>query len=325
MVTLQRILCAVEMRLDDINVLACACVMARTFRARVDTLLVREGHAPPTTAGSRAERPGDIDAGREAELLFAELLASTPGSPTPDTLLGGDAASILKRAADSSADLIVLGSRPPPVDVERVTTLAYELSRSAPCPVMTVPTPTRTVSLSRILLPVDFSAATGRAVEWTAAPAEQFSAHVHVLHAVGSSALRGATVRRGVSVRTSLTRAETKLAEIEQRLRTLGIKSESSIVEQGTTHAILACRQRLDSDLIVMGVHHHPSARDQSERGVAPGMVATIRCRATVPVLSMSTPESEDRFVLSDPMAANMGLTQSQALSAGSPHVAAEA
>jgi nucleotide-binding universal stress UspA family protein len=300
------------MRLDDIHVLTSACVMARTFGARLDTLLVRDGHGPPTSASEQPERAHEPDAGREAELLFAELLASTPGSRLTDTVVGGEPRSILERAKASGSDFIVLGSQGLcAVRPERMAGRAEELSRAAPCPVMTVPATTQTLSIRRILLPVDFSTATGRAVEWASTLAQRFSATVHVLHAVGSSALRGAPVRRGESVRPSPDRARAKLDEIEALLRAAKITCESSIAERGTTHAILAGRDLHESDLIVMGVHEHGG-----DRTALSSMVATIRGRAPVPVLSMTTPDAEGRFALDDPLPAGEGSRPGEAMSA---------
>jgi universal stress protein A len=311
MLTIQRILCAVEMRLDDINVLASACALARPFRARVDTLLVRDGHEPPTSTTARPERPVELDTGREAELLFAELLASTPGSRVAETLDGGEPSAILQRSEECASDLIVLGLRHLyAIGPEQVGALADELSRRASCAVMTVPAITGAPAITRILLPVDFSVATGRAVEWAAELAQRFSAAVHVLHAVGSTALR-ATARGREPLRTTLERARGRLEEIEQRLRAATVSCDSSIAERGTAHAILACRTRLNSDLIIMGVHDHGRVREP-----APGMVATIRCSAPVPVLSMSTPDSEGRLVLEEPNE-GVNFNQGQAMGAG--------
>jgi nucleotide-binding universal stress UspA family protein len=308
MPTLERILCAVEMRLDDINVLASACALARPFRARVDTLLVRDGHGPPTSTSARSERVEELDTGRQAELLFAELLASTPGSRIPDMLVGDEPRAILERSEACGSDLIVLGLRHlAAVAPERVGALAGELSRRAPCPVMTVPAATDPASITRILLPVDFSAATGRAVEWATALAQRFSATVHVLHAVGSTALREPRAHGRETLSTALARARGRVQEIERRLRAATVSCESSIAERGTTHAILESCARLDSDLIVMGVHHHGA-----EHEPASGMVATIRYRASVPVLSIRTPDSEERLGLDD-LTRSMDISENQA------------
>jgi len=299
------------MRLDDIHVLTSACVMARTFGARLDTLLVRDGHGPPT-ASEPSERRHEPDARREAELLFAELLASTPGSRLADTVVGGEPRAILEHAKACDADFIVLGSQGLcAVEPERVAERAEELSRAAPCPVMTVPVTTQMLSIRRILLPVDFSAATGRAVEWAMTLAQRFSATVHVVHAVGSTALREAPVRRGESVRPGPDGVRGKLDEIEALLRAATVTCESSIVERGTTHAILAARDRHESDLIVMGVHDHGS--DQTAMS---GMVATIRERAPAPVLSMTTPNAERRFAVDPAFPEGKGSRQAEAMSA---------
>jgi nucleotide-binding universal stress UspA family protein len=306
MPSIQRILCAVDMSPSDVNVLAYASVMARPFRARVTPFLLRDDEGP---SGKDQDQPAELDTRRRAELLCAELLGSVPGRRGP-ALVRTEPRDILERSGECDSDLIVLGLRVPSDAPQRRATLVDELVRRASCPVLTVPPGVRPTSVSRILLPVDFSAGTERAVEWASTLARRLSASVHVLHAVGSTALRGTPVHRGVSAPTSFDHALAKLAEIERRLRAAGLKCESSIAEQGTTHAILACQARERSDLVVMGVHHR-----HHDQAAATGMAASIRRRAAVPVFSMTTPDTEAVGVLGRP-SEDIRSMPSQALSA---------
>jgi nucleotide-binding universal stress UspA family protein len=311
MLTIQRILCAVEMTRDDVNVVACASAIGRSFQARVQPLLMREGRAPATARSTRAEPAYELDTEREAELVFAEWLASTPGSRVPAEV-NREPDVILARSDECEADLIVVGAGAPSAAPPRRASLADELVRCAPCPVLTVPLARQPARVSRILLPVDFSSGTERAVEWAATLAQRFAASVHVLHAVGSSALRAAPVRRGQSMPTGSGHALARVAEIEERLRALGVSSKSTVAEQGTTHAILACRERESCDFIVMGVHHH-----RHEQAAVEGMAAALRRRVSVPVFSMTTPSLDQPFVLSTPREDTAGSTRSEAMSAG--------
>lgn len=296
MLGIQRILCAVELALDDVNVLACACVMARPFRAQVSSFLVREGHASPVGTSTRPRATG-LDAEREAELLFAELSSAAPRERVTGR---EEPRGILERSKECDSDLIVLGARKAASPFQRPAGLADELVRRANCPVVTVPRLEAPASVTRILLPVDFSPGTARTVEWACMLARGFSASVHLLHAVGSSALRGAPVRRGVSIPNDFGLAAAKLAEIERQFCAVGVSCASTIAEQGTLPAILACRERESSDFIVMGVHHH---RDQ--RAAATGIASAIRRRVPVPVFSIAAPAAEASIALENPSLAS--------------------
>ena len=321
MLNVQRVLCAVQLRLDEIDVLSHACALASPFRARVDALLVRPDQVRPShSAGARAQLTPELDAAHEAELLFAALLSGKDTLQLKAKLVSSDSRAILAQSAECNSDLIVLAARRTLRSHEQRPALSDELGRSTGCPILTVPVATGTSSVTRILLPVDFSPATARAVEWATLLAHRFSATVRVLHAVGSTALRSEAPRHGETVQTSFARAHTMLEEVEQRLRSNGVTCETTIAEQGTTHAILACREREESDLIVMGMHPH-----DNERTASSGMVSSIRRRATVPVLSIMTPETEDRLTLSDPVRDNVTWMHRPVFSAGLRHAVASA
>ncbi|HSU38597.1 MAG TPA: universal stress protein [Polyangiaceae bacterium] len=321
MLNVQRILCAVQLRLDEIEVLSHACAIASPFHARVDALLVRPDEVRPSRSdGARAQLTPELDASHEAELLFATLLSGKDTIRVKGRVVSSDPHAILAQSAECNSDLIVVAARRTLASQEQRPALSDELGRSTGCPILTVPLASGASSVTRILLPVDFSPATARAVEWATLLAHRFSATVRVLHAVGSAALRSEPPRHGETVQTSFTRAHAMIEEVEQRLRQNGVTCETTIAEQGTTHAILACREREESDLIVMGMHPH-----ENERTASSGMVSSIRRRATVPVLSIMTPEAEDRMTLSDPVRDNVTWMHRPAPSAGMRHAVASA
>jgi nucleotide-binding universal stress UspA family protein len=307
-------LCAVER--DEVDILSRACAIARAFGARIDALLLQPGAMQPTRSTTvRVDGAPEPDAEREAALLFAALVRSTDTERVEPQVIGSAQHAVLAHSVECNADLIVLGARQTLAHFAPRPSLADEVARSTTRPVLTVPSGQGPLSVRRILLPVDFSPATARAVEWAFLMAFGFSATIQVLHAVGSAALRGEPVRRGASVGHGFGRAEIMLGEIEERLRSRGVACETAIAEQGTTHAILACLERAECDLIVMGTHHH-----ESEAAAASGVVSSIRRRTSVPVLSITTPASEKTSILDEPARDAPGVGQGHALRAGVAH-----
>src|SRR4029079_11210405 len=108
----QRVLCAVQLRLDEIDVLSHACALASPFRARVDALLVRPDQVRPShSAGARAQLTPELDAAHEAELLFAALLSGKDTLQLKAKLVSSDSRAILAQSAECNSDLIVLAAR----------------------------------------------------------------------------------------------------------------------------------------------------------------------------------------------------------------------
>jgi len=291
MAEIQRILCALDAQHGAEGVLACACAIARSFGARVDAVHVRqraEANAVQPFAAQGPVLQGWLAAHAVEGRLNALVAALDPDLPVPLRIISGrPEAAILDQSSVHGSDLIVLGSRRPLSLSRAAGGLADEVASRATCPVLTVPTGTTVGSLSRILLPVDFSQATERAVEWALTLARRFGSSVHVVHAVGG----GSPPVRSISKRdpgNEFTLGHALVYRTEQRFRSVGVSATSSLVESAALHAIVRFRESETSDLVVMGMHDH-----EPRRWSAAGTVASVRDRVSVPVLSVMTPESE--------------------------------
>lgn len=98
------------------------------------------------------------------------------------------AAAILDYASENDADLIVMGTHGRR-GLRRLLlgSVAEEVVRLAPCPVLTVPERTEggpATHVDRILVPVDFSSHATLALAYAAEFASLFAADMHVLHVV---------------------------------------------------------------------------------------------------------------------------------------------
>jgi nucleotide-binding universal stress UspA family protein len=144
------------------------------------------------------------------------------------------------------------------------------------------------LKIQKILLPTDFSAPAGLALQWASDLARQFQATLLLLHVVPPSAyplhhigqLRGFPDLRD----ELLKRCRDELQVIAQQS---GIASVEARVVEGLPHAeILDAAVRDRIDLIVMATHGHTGLKHVLLGSVTERVVRT----ATVPVLTVRGP-----------------------------------
>lgn len=146
------------------------------------------------------------------------------------------------------------------------------------------------LTISRILVPVDFSAHAQHALRYAIALASRFDASLHLLHVVEDPVTTGALSPEGVM--TDLTELRRELiAHADERLLVLRGQAERAQVPVVTSArlgltatTILEYARALDIDLIVMGTHGrtgmaHLILGSVAERVVrqAPCPVLTVR------------------------------------------------
>jgi len=146
--------------------------------------------------------PGTAQDIREARLMTIEQIAVVPElyrvACEPLVVRGRPSTAIRNAAAAHGADLIVAGSRcgAPRLDPRRTI---GRLMRDAPCPILFVRRKAA-VPYARILVPVDLSDASERALQSTVSLGLADRAHVTVLHAFtapGKSRLYASGISRG--------------------------------------------------------------------------------------------------------------------------------
>jgi nucleotide-binding universal stress UspA family protein len=296
--------------------------LARCFDA---TLLVLHV-ADVVTTGIGAEGGRFVDAQRDAEeaarrrvdALLTEEDRRAFGAMAVAIASILPAETIVGHARTADADVIVLGTHGRSGIVHLLGgSVAEEVVRTAPCPVLTVKcarrdlmlgdlpgdpnrmTPDLRVALSRILVPTDFSETSAAAVRYGVAVARALDAKLHVLHVeprhdletmvegelVVEKSLEGMGAANPPQnaarelLGTILTEQERTDVQAEYVLRASG---------QGGPHVeIVQYAQERGIDLIVMGTHGRSGVAHMLMGSVAEKVVRKAPC----PVLTVRQPE----------------------------------
>ncbi len=140
-------------------------------------------------------------------------------------------------------------------------------------------------SVKTILVLVDFSEVTVKALEWTKQMAAAFQSRVVLLH-VASPDLEMAGRESAISHDPSARISRTLMAELEAlrlELTQLGI---DALAEQ--THGVLVAdaiakeSMRLNADLIVMGAHQHGALYHLIAGSISPKVLRKVHCPVLV-------------------------------------------
>ncbi len=200
----------------------------------------------------------------ESDRWLEETLAlDTSGVETRYAFVRGLAPApvLLDYARDNDIDLIVTGTRGRR-GVSRVLigSVAEEIVRHAPCPVLTVrPGATAVASVSRILVPIDFSSHSVRALRHALAVADMFGASLTLLHAVENRlhpAFYGVALQSAYDADPFLD--DKSIAQMKKVLAEAGGDEDAAefVVRAGVAPGvILDVAREHEVDLIVMGTH----------------------------------------------------------------------
>ncbi len=253
----RRILCALDVQRPAPAAASLAALIARKFEAELEALYVS---------------PGAFDAEAEARLeqLVASLDPAVAGNAR--VAFGAPSLRICERAAHRWSDLVVLGARArSDLGWQFRDDVVRDVSATTHYATLSVHDRDRAASIERILVPVDFGPATSRMVDWASAFALRFGAEVQLLHVVSRE--RSAP-RKG---------DRAALEMLERRLASRGVRVSSQILLAGNVAGgIEGYNEQSEFDLVVVGMGRL-EGRDRVTRGV----VATLRSRLSVPLLSV--------------------------------------
>jgi nucleotide-binding universal stress UspA family protein len=297
MIEFRTILCPVDLSERSRPALAHALALARRYEGRVTLLNVLPELPFIVSFPLSPDRPALDPATRQG--LWEELRAfagpAADQAPLEAVVVEGDPArTIVERARDMGADLVVMGTHGRS-GVERwvLGSVAEKVLRKAHCPVLTVPPSSRSAGegdprFRRILCPVDFSHPSLQGVKHALSLAEESKARLTLLHVVDWLPPRDA--RRG-------RRYDEYRAYVERdgrrRLQSL-VPSEArnwcepreEVVFGKPWREVLRRSAEEDADLVVMGVHGR-GALDLMLFGSTTQHVVRA---ATCPVLTIRTP-----------------------------------
>jgi nucleotide-binding universal stress UspA family protein len=267
-----RILCPVDFSPTSARALARAASLARTYGAALSIL-----HVIPVFDPSRPvlesplglEEPGRVFYPASRETVVAELRswAAAPAvvavSPAFVAEEGRPADVIVAQAAESGADLLVLGTHGR-TGFRRLLlgSVAETVLRTAPCPVLTVPPPDvdgadPAAPFMRVLCAVDFSSASLAALDLALAVAGQSHGCVTVLHVIERIDDGDPADARDEDLARDAARAAARGRErLHQVVRDRGLlpcEAEEVVAVNRAYREILQRAEALRADLIVMG------------------------------------------------------------------------
>ena len=266
MVTIDRILCPVDLSAFSHHALRHALALAEWYRARITIFHAYSGPRsvlPPLLADDSVLSP--IQAEEVAEEVRRFCGASINGYEHVEILARDGIATreIVELAEELPADLLVLGTHGR-TGFERLFlgSVTEKVLRSTTVPVMTIPPPTEggSTSYKTILCPLDFSRASMHACEYALSLAQEADARLILLHVIESVLGEAGAADMG----------HLRVSEYEQyleddamaRLKTmvpdqarLWSAPEERIAKGRAYQEILTVARDEGVDLIVMGVH----------------------------------------------------------------------
>ena len=234
--------------------------------------------APEAYAAARDLAVRDLD---DLKLKLNAAYGCTEGDDYRLHLLEGDVAeAILRCACQRHSDVIVLGTHGRSgVGKALMGSVAERIFRNSPIPVITIGPFARSdaaVSPKRILVPVDFSPASERAVHFALAlAAEEQGACVTLLHVVDPKELAQVPDRDRV------------VHELKEKVVALAGPNNAgkfvARVEVGRVNvAVIDVERELHADLVVMGVH----TKGVLQRLLWPHAYKIV-CESSCPVLTV--------------------------------------
>jgi nucleotide-binding universal stress UspA family protein len=257
-----------------------ACTLAREHGARLIVLHVAT--SPPIVLPDGVVSDYNVDdylAGLRAELKRVQASDSAIG--VEHRLEQGDPATeIIRVATDVNADCIVVGSHGRTGLLRLLLgSVAEQVMRKAPCPVLTVKADRSGPEIRHVLHPTDFSERSRFAFDFACSLARDYRAQLIVLHVMPVPLVQEKRdYREEMSGLLDRMEAPDPRVRVERRL------------EQGDpAPQILRVAEETGSDLIVMGTHGRTALSRLTMGSVAEEVVRQAHCA----VMTLKVPFSE--------------------------------
>ena len=302
---MERILLATNFRSGAGDALQIAVLVAKQFHSEIILL-----HVVPGTSDRYSDAEGMIRTSVEEELHDAENRIRAEGIPVVETVVdfGVPFYQINQHADQRDVNLIIMGARERPGGGPyRLGTTAGGVRRSASKPVWIVK-PGTAPAINKILCPVDFSDASGRALRNAIHLSRGFQAELTVLRV--ATRLSGSSK----SVGTTVAGAEENGVEQEQLLLDSFVRDfdfhnvrSKKLIREGKPHQqILNVAGETQADLLVMGSVGRTGLARMLMGGVArkvsremPCSIVTVRSEHAIrPRLDAESTDIEAHFKL---------------------------
>jgi nucleotide-binding universal stress UspA family protein len=274
MIGIREVLCAMDVERPPRGALRYAFFVAEEFRASLRVIHAR-------VPAARTHEPGAQPGEHRSNELLVQLDAVVRTIPTvaqacatTHVVDGNVVRAVLTSSSLHKSDMIVLGSSPHSAQVWKIVEpVAQQVTSGTLCPVLTVPqgsSGSEPLQVQRILLPVERASRTkSGATEWAALFARRFGAVVELLYTDGCDKDR---------------------SDAAELLRVAGVAVTFTgcTARAGLADCIMKRVEQAQCDLLVMGTALRHSAHFS--------VVANVRRRSTVPVLSIRSPAPNRLF-----------------------------
>lgn len=223
---------------------------------------------------------------------------SKPGRPVQAVVRYGKAfREIAGLAEEQKSDLIVTTTHGY-TGLKRVLigSTAEWVVRYAPCPVLAIPSQTAdhksgrswTEGIRHIIVPIDFSETSTKAVSYAAALAEKFKARVTLVHVTAAPTSAGLDYIPSATIQNSIVRsAEELLLRVQREAFPAWIETKATVLSGTPYHEITRAALRAKADLIILTTHgrtgfQHAFLGSTAERVVrhSPCPVLVVRDKA---------------------------------------------
>lgn len=269
MVSIERILCPVDLSDFSRNALDYAIGIARWYGAQITALHVVPSVSVPMPPAGEGLYPPLIYSPEDLQQFRSELdaFAGEPGVPALETQVvqGSVIGEIVRFATELPADLVVMGTHGRS-GFERLMlgSVTEKTLRKAPCPVLTVPARAPVVApvnglFDRVLCAVDFSPASLRALALAQSVAGEAGAALCVMHVLEPVSVFEPVVAGAPGLIASSAELQREARHRIEELITDDARAFTDVAETVVAgkpyKEILRAAEEQHTDLIVIGAH----------------------------------------------------------------------
>jgi nucleotide-binding universal stress UspA family protein len=254
--------------------------LARVYGAELLVAHVHEPALPPSTiagatvAASQSQIDNDM---RQLEQIHP---ADTTLSYDHRMISGSPPEAIITLASDEDVDLIMMGTHGRrALSRLLIGSVAEEVVRRAPCPVMTVKLGEANagkIEVKRILFPTDLSERSNAAIEIASAFAHDFGAELLLLHVNSIPLSFSETTPSAANLMPSMKELEQQLDRVSPPQRE--VKCARHVLTGDPAATIENFAKQHDVDLIVMTTHGHTGLLRVAFGSIAEAIVRRSPC-----------------------------------------------
>ena len=240
-------------------------------------------HLPSGTALADMKRKLEVDAIEKIKAMIPEDIVEK-GDIIPVVRFGKPFLEIIQVAKENSVDLLVIGTHGR-AGVDRVIlgSVAERIVRKAPCPVMVIKG-RKFTGFKRIIVPIDFSDCSRKALEYAIATAGAHKSRLTILHVYEESFIEpyvnaANSEEEAGEIMKEIERVnETKYDEFLKTIDLRGVEYDKLLIKGIPETEIVETATEQQADLVVMGTHGRAGLKHILIGSTAEEVVRTVHC-----------------------------------------------